>query len=58
MSEEPMVDLLYALTESDMRKDELGRYAKMPLSEALRLAERMLRGSYIMVKLVKEVRQG
>jgi len=56
MGEEPVVELLYALTESDVRRDELGRYKKMPLSEALKMAERMLRGSYIMVKIVKEVR--
>lgn len=54
--EEPRVDLLYALTESDMRRDELGRHKGIPLSKALELAERMLRGSYVMVKIVKEVR--
>jgi len=57
MGEEPVFELLYALTESDMRKDELGRHKKMSLSEAILLAERMLRGSYVMVKIVKEVRK-
>lgn len=53
MESEPMVQVLYALTESDMRRDDLGRHKPMPLSEAMRLVERMLKGSYVMVKITK-----
>ena len=53
MEEEPVVDVFYALTESDISEEELGRHKKVPLSKALQMAERMLKGSYVMVKLVK-----
>lgn len=53
MEDEPIVQVLYALTENDMRRDDLGRHKLMPLSEALKLTERMLKGSYVMVKIVK-----
>jgi len=53
MEEEPVVDVYYALTERDISLEELGRHKKVPLSKALQMAERMLKGSYVMVKLVK-----
>lgn len=56
MEEEIKVELRYALTKKDLTNDELGRRKHLPLSEALKITERMLRGSYVMVKLVKEVR--
>lgn len=56
MGEEPIVVVRYALTVKDVLNDELGERKKMPLSEALAVAERLLRGGYYMVKIVKEVR--
>jgi len=53
MEEEVVVDVFYALTENDISLEELGRHKKIPLSTALQMAERMLRGSYVMVKIVK-----
>jgi hypothetical protein len=53
MGEEVVVDVFYALTEADISLEELGRHKKVPLGKALQMVERMLKGSYVMVKLVK-----
>jgi len=53
LREEPRVDVRYALTEKDVLDDELGRIPDLPLSKALEVAERYMRGAYYMVKLIK-----
>lgn len=53
MSEEIRVDIFYALSNSDIVKDELGRIENVPLSKALKIAESRLKGVYLMVKLLK-----
>lgn len=53
MSEEVKVDIHYALTNSDITKDELGLIEDVPLSKALKIAESRLKGAYLMVKLLK-----
>lgn len=53
---EPMVEVSYALIEKDILNNELGRLPRMTLSKALEKAERMLRGSYVLVTIRKEVK--
>jgi len=42
-----------ALTEKDIIRGELGRYPPMTLNNALKIAQRMLKGAYIQVTLTK-----
>ena len=43
----------YALTQHDITRNELGRFRPMPLNQALKASQRMLKGAYIQVTITK-----
>ena len=43
----------YALTQHDITRNELGRFPPMPLSKALGIAQKMLKGAYVQVTITK-----